>query len=339
MTQHEYELVQHEYFKNLNVFLVRMFSREPHLHRDFELGFVLDGRLEVIVGGRKDVLEAGDAFLINPMDVHEFHAGEQGALLLAVQASYKVMNQFLSAPIIPRFLKTGGLGFFRKEQEAAYRLLWVTGVRLALTCYEPEPDPFGSFLQLSQLLTCLIRYVPFARQEENDYLPMKRKADRMMSILDYIDENYRRKLLLEEIAEREGVTLAYLSHFFKETMGVSFQEFLKRKRQEEASRLLLTTDRKLLDIALSCGFSDVRYMTEAFVEQTGMKPREYRRQNAGYPAEGFVSFGNTEERFPPEKAAAILRRHLETLLLEGQEDLRRAVWALADSGQGAERRE
>ena len=46
--------------------------------------------------------------------------------------------------------------------------------------------------------------------------------------MDYIDENFRRKLLLGEIARREGLTMPYLSHLFKDTLGMSFQEYLKK---------------------------------------------------------------------------------------------------------------
>lgn len=105
--------------------------------------------------------------------------------------------------------------------------------------------------------------------------------------MDYIDENFRRKLLLGEIARREGLTMSYLSHLFKDTLGMSFQEYLKKRRFEYARSLLLGTRKSLLDISLESGFSDARYMIRMFAEEFGCSPREYRRKNAsGEAAEG-----------------------------------------------------
>ena len=58
---------------------------------------------------------------------------------------------------------------------------------------------------------------------------------------------------------------------------MSFQEYLNQKRFEYACRLLFTTDRRILDISLSSGFSDVRYFNQAFLEQYGCTPKEYRK--------------------------------------------------------------
>lgn len=95
---------------------------------------------------------------------------------------------------------------------------------------------------------------------------------------------------------------------------MSFQEYLKRKRFEEAGKLLLTTGRRLTDIALSCGFSDLRYMNEAFKELAGMSPRDYRR-GAALPKEKGTALpsGNadpllrsSEYRLKPEEALKYL---------------------------------
>ena len=108
--------------------------------------------------------------------------------------------------------------------------------------------------------------------------------ERFAAIMGYIDENFRRKLLLGEIARREGLTMPYLSHLFKDTLGMSFQEYLKKRRFEYARSLLLDTRKSLLDISLESGFSDARYMIRMFAEEFGCSPREYRRKNASWEA-------------------------------------------------------
>ena len=37
----EFEVVYNPQFRNLHVFLVRMLSRTPHIHREIEIGYLL----------------------------------------------------------------------------------------------------------------------------------------------------------------------------------------------------------------------------------------------------------------------------------------------------------
>ncbi|WP_243124629.1 helix-turn-helix transcriptional regulator [Enterocloster clostridioformis] len=102
------------------------------------------------------------------------------------------------------------------------------------------------------------------------------KASRMRKIIHYIDEHYSEKLLLSDIALKEDLSLTYLSHFFKDYLGIPFQEYLAKIRCEKARQLLLLTDFPLLDICMSCGFSDSKYFNSGFRRQYGCSPKEYR---------------------------------------------------------------
>ena len=63
----------------------------------------------------------------------------------------------------------------------------------------------------------------------------------MRKITHYIDEHYSEKLLLSDIARKEDLSLTYLSHFFKDYLGLPFQEYLAKIRCEKARQLLLLT--------------------------------------------------------------------------------------------------
>ena len=89
----------------------------------------------------------------------------------------------------------------------------------------------------------------------------------MGKIVDYIDRHSSEKLLLSDIAEKENLNLYYLSHLFKSSFGMPFQEYLSRVRCEKARKQLILTDLSLLDICLSCGFSDPKYFNRDFQRQ------------------------------------------------------------------------
>ena len=61
-------------------------------------------------------------------------------------------------------------------------------------------------------------------------------------------------------------------------MGMSFQDYLSIIRCDQARNLLTTTDMPLLDISVSCGFSDPKYFTAQFRRRYGSTPKQYRKE-------------------------------------------------------------
>ena len=62
------------------------------------------------------------------------------------------------------------------------------------------------------------------------------------------------------------------------TAGISYSDLVDAARYENASRLLRDTQVKVIDIALSSGYSDHAHFTRAFRRMTGVTPRQFRRQ-------------------------------------------------------------
>jgi YesN/AraC family two-component response regulator len=102
-----------------------------------------------------------------------------------------------------------------------------------------------------------------------------RKAER------YIQENYSRKISLQEIAKVSGLSAPYFSTIFKEERGENLSTYLNRLRIEKAGHLLLKTDMPLSDIARACGFEDQSWFSRMFKSYTGLSPGKYRGQHGG----------------------------------------------------------
>lgn len=71
---------------------------------------------------------------------------------------------------------------------------------------------------------------------------------------------------------------SYLSHIFSKATGFSLWDYIIARRIEQAKHLLLSTDRKILDIAFECGFQNSVHFHKCFRSQTGLTPGEYREK-------------------------------------------------------------
>ena len=266
----ELEIVAHSklYCK---AFLVNLIYRTPHLHKDFELGILLDGEVRQIFADGEQTLKKGDFWLVNPYQRHELLA-ENPALIMSLQVS----PQFFM-PYYPVMSNVYMEGIHLHPDHASYPKLTEYVFRACrLLLAQPERYELKGVSLINYIFDLLLEQFPYHIVSEKEKGIFQTKGSRMRRITQYIDENYTQKLLLSDIAEHENLTLSYLSHFFKDSFGMTFQEYLTRIRCEKARQMLLLTDLSLLDISISCGFSDTKYFNKGFQNLFGCTPKEYR---------------------------------------------------------------
>lgn len=116
----------------------------------------------------------------------------------------------------------------------------------------------------------------------DDDIAADNSAQAVQSLMAYIDEHYAQPLSLPRLAEKIGVTPAYLSVRFKDIAGVSFIKYLTNARMER-SKLLLREDMKVAEVCQRVGYTNYRYFCELFRKNTGMTPTEYKRRERPGP--------------------------------------------------------
>lgn len=96
----------------------------------------------------------------------------------------------------------------------------------------------------------------------------------------FIARHYREPISVQTVADEMGLHPKYLMRVFKKQIGASVWEYLTRLRVSHAQRLLITTDMKVLDVAMESGFSSAAPFYSAFVAHSrGLRPLDYRRQH------------------------------------------------------------
>lgn len=95
---------------------------------------------------------------------------------------------------------------------------------------------------------------------------------------NYVDAN----LSLSFVAENIGVNMSYLSHQFKDSLGVTFTDYLNMFRIQKSMELLRSSDQNMTlnAVAVSCGFSSVQNYIRVFKKHVGMTPGQYRSENS-----------------------------------------------------------
>ena len=95
-----------------------------------------------------------------------------------------------------------------------------------------------------------------------------------------LSELWRGKVSLQDCAHRCGLSGGHFARLFKRTYGVSFRQFVVRRRLERACELLRETEESVSQIALACGFPDQSSFTRRFSAKMGTPPAAWRKASS-----------------------------------------------------------
>lgn len=99
-------------------------------------------------------------------------------------------------------------------------------------------------------------------------------------VLDYIDENYRNPLSVDDLIRIIPYSRRVLEKKFKGETGISVYQYIQQQRIDRFASLLITTDLPLVEAAANAGFTDYKNISRIFVKMKGMTPLQYRKRFA-----------------------------------------------------------
>lgn len=125
---------------------------------------------------------------------------------------------------------------------------------------------------LAEIKGVILRFISLL-EKPADSLSM---SSIIRNAVDYIHENYRKKVSLESLSEYLHVSPSYLSMLFKQHTGYNLIEYLNRFRIEKAKALLGDPDLKAYEIGNRVGFQDEKYFYLLFKRYTGLTATQFR---------------------------------------------------------------
>ncbi len=131
--------------------------------------------------------------------------------------------------------------------------------------------------EIEEAISCMVSRV----KENYPYEPKESHEDSANSFIvrnaiTYMEEHYKEKLLLAEVAEKVYVSQWHLSKLLNKETGQNFSEILNGIRIKKAEELLKNPSLRIADIAEEVGFMEVAHFSRVFKKISGNSPNEYR---------------------------------------------------------------
>lgn len=268
-----YEKVNDDY--NLPIRLIRFEGDigqpvHKHWHNSLEIVLPMCGGEYAWVDGRyyKLYQENMMPLIINSRSIHAFESGcPKPYIGLALLINYQFLKDVY--PEIDHI-------YFKQPDEEVGMLI-KKQLFLINEYYETE-SIHKDLLITSALFHLIYLLAEHLSVDKKDKVELKSEKNkhRITSIINYIDDNYQEDLTIEQLSEVFHLSEGHLSKLFKENLGMTIKAYISQTRAKEVKQALLTSDLPLIDIAIMCGFPNVKSMNKVFKDLYQCTPKQFR---------------------------------------------------------------
>ena len=262
------------------------FDTEEHTHDAIEFVYILSGKGEHIIDGRKEKVSRGSLVVIDCGQVHSF----------SVTENTEYFNLLLKPEFIDKSLKSK------------------SKLRDVLKCWDYEFDGSeytnihfqnGDDDKIEEILTSVLKegisqkygYLNVVRAyvellihnivrnlKEYHIGTISKKNIQIDEAIQYIQDNCGLQLTLMDVSRKYNFSPNYFSELLKQNTGLSFKQFLIEKRMMKAIRMLLSNDEdySVETVINECGYANKSFFYNTFKQHFGVMPKDIKRYRDGH---------------------------------------------------------
>lgn len=109
------------------------------------------------------------------------------------------------------------------------------------------------------------------------------RIEQIVTVIEYLEAHLTEKLDLEGVARAVHYSKYHLHRMFTRTVGLTLHDYVQRRQLTEAAKLLVFSNKSILDIALLAGYESQQAFTTVFTSMYKLPPSRYRENEKFYP--------------------------------------------------------
>jgi len=261
---------------------LQFFYDPIHYHEECQITFVLESDGVLFVGDRLTQFRSGELFVIGKNTPHVFRHDTsyyQGrtprharaiSIFFNSESILNIINTIPESSSMQKFMESAKLGIkLDKTQAAALK----SHVRKVLDTKGME--------RVIQLLTILHK---ISIHKDLEILMTKtpmilepEDGQKLDKVFNYLMDNYREKITLDQVAEMINVTPSAFCRYFKLRTQKTFSRFLIEVRIGKACKSLQEGE-NVTEACYSSGYNNISNFHRHFKQITGLTPNEYKKK-------------------------------------------------------------
>lgn len=264
-----------------NIHICKTSSTQLHSHPFFELAYVLSGSAIHWLDGEERLLKKGDYLIMDYDAQHNYIKNED--------EEFELINCLFLPEFIDKTLKDkhnfGDIvnSYMIKLNNSVVNISPTNNIfsdedgyigHLLKCCLTEFDEKKTGCMEIIRCKLIEIIILTMRKNSGNTAITLDPLCER---IIKYTSENLIQKDVLKSVSDEVNFSISHLSRRFKDKMGITFTEYLQRQRIEQSLSLLINTDKKVIEIAELCGYSDMKFFNSLFKKNVGLTPREFRK--------------------------------------------------------------
>ncbi len=251
-----------------------------HWHDVFEIDYVKEGAMQLLLPEETVELHQGDVAFINEGVLHAYQSRDrESCIVYAHLFTMGFLSGMYNSVLERKYIlpvRESSLQVYAFSADSPRRLQMTSTLTWANELCEKEP--FGYEFDLRSSLCSFWKNLFLETEELRADTASHSLVDieRIKKMIEYVRENYAQKLSLDEIAAAADISSRECTRCFHRCLGMTPIQYVTQYRLQAATDLLLSTTESVLEISEACGFSSPSYFSRTFSEALGCTPKKYR---------------------------------------------------------------
>lgn len=225
--------------------------------------YVVSGKYDYTFKGNSFTARSGEAFFL-PANLAPYEyaiSSEEEKELCTLQVEFEIKDAQTGAP----------LRFSERPEHLRFldRVDFEQSMRALIASYT-------SSLASSRYETVSELYKIFSLCEKAGEIDIAKNAKKNIApAIKYIEENYNKRINVEELSSLAGISQSQLRRNFNEVFGISPMKYRRMIVLKMAKQMIKTGEFKISEISEMLGFVDIYEFSHFFAKETGLSPKEY----------------------------------------------------------------
>lgn len=254
-----------------------------HWHKEIEFAYSIEGTSSILVNDHLYEIPEGEAILINGGDNHFYFSTKEHKRIVIIFDLSIIEGSKDYLEIRKKLVSS-----FNSNNKSTF--LWSSEEKSRLKEILKRLEELNNYSDIMRNLcirSCIFELLYLfslpknkANGNENISAYSNKSMKQLERIFSYIEENYKKPIMLDDIANEIGYDRAYFSRFFKKYTNTTFISYLQAYRISKAQYLLVSKpELSIGQVSEEVGFQSVKTFNRIFKELVNSSPLKFRKVN------------------------------------------------------------
>lgn len=250
-------------------------EKNLHWHPRAELCFVIDGKCTAYINGVEFEAKTGDIIVLKSADIHRYNTDDGCEVCFCTFDPSIIYDVESKMPAIKAHIT---------KEEMVECKVFDSVVSIIDELYKEKTDAEKNYDVIAKAKIIQLYYLLARHFEDTTYNGANdvKNFEAFQRVLDYISENYANDISLTDVARVLNYSPSQVSLMFPKFVDSNFKRYLDTLRVNKAVKMLKNEDISITEVAMNCGFNNIRTFNNVFKSITGTTPSEVKNMADKY---------------------------------------------------------